>query len=791
MKRKRRGSSLITVVIIFSILITVGTATLSMTVGDYKMRVKESKRIENLYGADSGLDVSYDIIVKTFDEAVKFGDFKARQLKDENCSDNLKEGPKADEYKKAKEDLKMAISDINKKHDKTHKSGTGKCSCKKEKKELQDKFDAKVEQLSKEEFNRCFKVFLCKKFDECQDKENIPENIMVDSLNSHSYLNMRLEDKSITKDKAKNFDDKKIIDFKLNTTKEKNLKDDEKHEPELSSEIEEENGKETYLVRVTSKFKSKDANISNIGEDKKELQAIYAIYIPKYDDINFKDSIAPVKRLDIIDHKQIIVGGNMNIQGEDSYNKVNLNINGDVFVQGNKKSVNDKVYDKYKGGISVNNSNVKFNGDVSTASTFLIQDNADVDINPRGDSDGNLYALNVYAGKMESSKIDPSKIDSSKYANEFSGESALNINNGSIVVDNDLALKAYNTKIKIKNFYGLNDKNISKNQDSGALERTASSIIVNGNRNSEIKITNSAYIMGVAHIDDPRNSSKYTTGESTAVKGNYIAYAEAENDPYDVSKYKDVDLKDKVKIFENFWGSDGRKEIVDTGGIELPEETYAPGVIVYWSGKSNVVRSGKNLSNNLIDFKRSEYAKKVYNLNQSAPKEDNKYFENLYTEMLTNEKDIIYNVMNLYNMDEEYIVNGNENKAIFNNDEKPIVIMGKDSKGISNRKDVHEIDASNGELNAFIATNGDVIIDGKISLNGNIITEGNLFIQGNGEKTLEYNQKVIDEIYNKNIELFNKVFENGDTDEKVPETFLNVEYDLDRFIKNKLWKIIK
>ncbi|GKU26427.1 hypothetical protein CFOLD11_32540 [Clostridium folliculivorans] len=59
--KKKKGSSLITVICIFAILITVGTSVLSMTASDYKSRVIESKRIENLYGADSGVDTAYNI----------------------------------------------------------------------------------------------------------------------------------------------------------------------------------------------------------------------------------------------------------------------------------------------------------------------------------------------------------------------------------------------------------------------------------------------------------------------------------------------------------------------------------------------------------------------------------------------------------------------------------------------------------------------------------------------------------------------------------------------------------
>ena len=55
---------------------TVSTAMLSMVASNYKARVAESKRVENLYASDSGLDVAYNIIGKTFDAATKYANLK-------------------------------------------------------------------------------------------------------------------------------------------------------------------------------------------------------------------------------------------------------------------------------------------------------------------------------------------------------------------------------------------------------------------------------------------------------------------------------------------------------------------------------------------------------------------------------------------------------------------------------------------------------------------------------------------------------------------------------------------
>ena len=49
---------------------TVAVVSLSVVANDYKMKINESKKVANLYGAESGLDIAYDVLVKVFNYAV-------------------------------------------------------------------------------------------------------------------------------------------------------------------------------------------------------------------------------------------------------------------------------------------------------------------------------------------------------------------------------------------------------------------------------------------------------------------------------------------------------------------------------------------------------------------------------------------------------------------------------------------------------------------------------------------------------------------------------------------------
>ena len=65
MRKKKRGAALVIVVLTMSILFILGTTMLSVVTFSYKSRIRESNRINNLYGADSGINIIENIITLT------------------------------------------------------------------------------------------------------------------------------------------------------------------------------------------------------------------------------------------------------------------------------------------------------------------------------------------------------------------------------------------------------------------------------------------------------------------------------------------------------------------------------------------------------------------------------------------------------------------------------------------------------------------------------------------------------------------------------------------------------
>lgn len=803
MVRKKEGSSLVTVAIISFVLITVATAMVSMTVGDYKMRMTESTRIKNLYSSESGLDVAYDILVKTFDAATIYG-------------------TKQTEIYKTSPDITAIDDEIKsiRKDDSIHNKDEQIKSLEAQKNEMLDSY-----------FKRIFYTFIDGgDIQESSAPNN--ENELRKSIKGLKYVAVDSNGNESYEGVSINTENTSAIDLFVGG---QSVNDDDGiGYEEVPANL--QNGKEylsrNYTIKITSQYSTEDTN----GKTKRKLQTIYNLLVPDYKDVAFSERNTELPKYTFMNDKAIIVGKNINVDNANFSVKGNIYVEGDGYedLDGNEES---RAYDKYIGGVVLNadsNKDIVFNGDVITGKTFNIRNNVNATIN------GNLYAMNVYAGNERAD--DPHSMNSTLDVKEVDG------NGGEVVVDNDMTLKADNTDITIDKFYGVNDKNIKYNDQTGIdgtnktdkpLGRTSSCIIVNGNENSNIKINKEAYIMGVAHIN---TTNGYNTGESVGVKDNYIAYSipEEDDDNFTEKKFKDsssqtnesLQLLDEDNVikksnhFVKYWGD--KLELDNAGGIYLPiktpdhpeRNTYALGAIVYLykdgtsEAEAKVLGSSYRLNNipTIVSDKQKEFASKVYNVGGKNLTEDQK--NSLY-ESLGNNKDKVRDLMNIDGVNDEY---KNKNKIFFkefddssdetpdeeSNNEKAIfsdknIIIQSSNKDeiVKDGEDIIISVNSNNTLNAFIDTSGDVTINGNVKIKGNIIAEGNMNIGGGSEqKSIQYDNELSNRIQASHVDLFDSVFGHmRDDSSENPSggntSNLVVEYDLSKFIKNTLWKIIK
>lgn len=792
MRRKKKGSTLITIVIVSSLILTVGAAMLTMTLGDYRMRINESDRIQNLYGSESGLDGAYNIIVKTFDGAARYGVLKVEVLK--NAEVDFDEDKNEYDFKsnellkyfsyETKKDYLDCLTEIRKiREDDTEKQKTRKIQEEKE----------KIDNILNDEFKRSFKNFIYSNDNSTVDNfsilpvliwnqgyvkvdkgdlfnniinklTNLNNNIEKVNLGTNPITYIPLMKKDIEKYQKKDDNDEIIFDSDINA----GLDDESDSKIQLNGDI--------YTITVRSVFETDTDKIldKNIGKNTKKVETVYNMKVPEYKDVTFSESNANTVNIpELNDEKVMIVGQNMSVD-----KALNFEITGDVYVYGKTGKEGSTLFkSKYDGGINLQESKGQVTGNIMTPKTINSGNNVEITI------DGNTYCKNIYVG------------------NKNTGETKVTGSNltisGDAVVDNDIASKADNSTLSIDSFYGINDKNIT-NKDDG-LEKRASSIIVNDSKNEKngsdevptIKIRENAYIYGVSIID---TSEPYITGESTGVKGNYVAYAnvvDPENDKfkyYDPLQLLEIDdgneVEKKADHFKNYWTGDRK---ADSGGICLPDNIKSIGAVVH----SNGTTSGSNWDSDAskeISEKQREYAKYIYTL---VANDKNKY------DLPNNSGNLINSLFSIDNINNDYDVTKEQSKkekAIFSKGNITIT-KGTDNKcKISkNGDDVRIETSSDGSLNAVIVAEGDVIIEDEVNFRGTIITKGNLNI--NSSSKFMYDKNLIQRIQAVNSELFEAVF---NSISNITENSTNssseqivVNYDLKKFLNTESWRILK
>lgn len=792
MKKKKEGATLIVSVIIFAFVITVMTASLSMVAGEYKVRVVESQRVENLYSAESGLDVAYNIIGRTFNAGVEYGNIQVNNLISGVKNDNSTNDEK---YAKLKEDINY-WENLEVPDDLTSE----------EKRELRERKrtniiedNDNIELLKNEEFKRAFNEFLY----------NRNNNIIDETTNNADELARSIANKKYVKDITKQPNDGRYetVNFNNNGQEEPELyiydernRTREVANPSKIVDANKDKGGITYNIGAKNQLKSISRTLAGVEEnsnldidvyDKQEyivkvtsnfqttnlrqVQAVYTIKVPDY--------MQSLKKYPILDNKSLVVGKNMNLS-----NVKNVEIDGDVFVQGEPEGETGEIaYDKYLGGILIDKSkSITFDDDVITRSTFNTVDQFNVDIK------GSLYARNVYAGKGKDFASGLA-VDKSK----------LNIAND-LVVDNDLTLKAHNTDITMNNFYGIND--LTNNNSNDTKKRNSSSIIVNKDKidadnpfSSSIKIANEAWIMGAAYIN---TDHKYETGESIGVKGNYEAYSS--NVASDISKNLSFEYDsplylingtvfDKGEHFADYWNDSSKKSSMDVGGIKLLSsdlsKIHSIGAIVFEDkdGNKQLQRPNYHIGNEAtIADKQVNYAKKSYKFDETATIDD--YDDG--DEGATNVSELI-DLSNIENL--PYSLEGEESKlekAIFNKDDRKIIIENSTAEDTIEVPDDSSlpivIKVKDGVLKAVIVTNGEVEIRGNVTFRGSIITTGTLNVTGDDVKILK-DDNVTKAIQAQNLNLFEEVLKGG----KYYNYSNTDDYDLSNYLDDKLWKLIK
>lgn len=700
MKKKKRGSTMVIVVITMAIIFLVGTTVLGFTSSTYKRKVNESKRMQNLYEADSGLDVVENIIIKASQEAIKYADTK------------VKEG--------------FAQNTIIATVDKTEK------------------------EVANELFKSSFYSFLT-------DNKVVINGTDTDLL---LYLVSNL----------------KTID----SVEDKEIKTIDGVDPSVGYIIEVpedgykivtgEEGEKWIDINVNSNFETKGSEL----KQRRTVSVNFKVKAPEYNsEVNIVD-IYPV-----FDGKSITVDGNMKVSGEaDS----KLQVTGDIWVKGVDETLGNEnfTFDKYKGGIYLNNTGFDITGNIYTANTLHLENNIKGTAGATSLVNGDVFAKNVYVGK-----------------GSYSGESTNNkINfNEDVTVSNDLAINSTNSVINLKNnFYGINDK--TTEVDSAGKALNSSSIIVNEVSNpSNLNIEKDAYIMGVAYLNATDVSgNQYQTGESVAVKGNYLAYTDVSgildpNSNTTLKYYSPLQLLESINgvsnadmksnYFANYFNNKDSKYKFNDGGVTLKGNVHSVGTSIKNSA-GEILKGGITVeTNKVVDAEREEYARNVFAMGDTTGLSNNVL--NIY-----DGQTVLKTVSNQIDFNKLEEVKG----ETFNTDKGLLVLKGKNE----------EINIKDGKLNGvnvnkgLIISNSNIVIEGDFNFTGTIITSKDITFTGDGNKVVNYSPQVVREVIASNYDKIKDIFKGSASSKKGSEVKINSSSELlsiEGFLEKSRWKIVR
>lgn len=675
--KKKKGSAMLSVTIFTTVIIAVAAVSLTVMANDYKMKVNESKKVANLYGAESGLNMAYNVLVKVFDYAVEVSNQAVEAMLDNND---------------------LALDD------------------------------------SQEKMNEVFQDAFISVF----ESETLPgdkNGTKIDGILEYC----------LSQQQYPAFKDDKVVfqDFDFSSS------------DQLAIHVDRDRKDLKFIFTFTSDFTS-STQVTQSNE--RQVSVKYSINVPTYQGA-IKENFTTVS----IENYPIFIDSVVNIDGN-ALLTGNINVIGNLRVKGLHVDTNEVVYEKYTNGLNIKNGQLNLQGNIMTNETVSLNENGKIFVTAKIDEKqtGNIYARNVYVGKDNIVSLPTN--------------ASLTVSD-SILLDNDLSVNVQadpsgkKSTVHTTNLYGLNDKNLVSND--GNPVRESSSLIVNS-EGASVTVTGETYLSGVAYIDT--KGVPYQTGESVAIKGNYLAYSKilpGYDERIQMKYYNPLLL---VEAIDNDSSAQKKAEYfvkaaeegsltLSNGGVSLnPKSTYTAGA---WM--NGTIGGGSNLALNSteLDEKKASYAKEVFNMGMQATKED--YASGIVKKTVKNqinfEHDVFSEIHRKFNNTYgEVILNNDENVVISiqANEDKINTIRYIDKQTSKVIKTIPNEDDGKSVSKAFIVTNGDVVLEGDVELIGNIIATGNLYIdeenQTKGQIKLEFDPQVTQQIIASNYNDLKDIF---------------------------------
>ena len=785
MKRglKKKGSSLVAVLVICSIILVTATTMIGVATTDIRMRMNESKKLQNMYKADSGLEIFNNIILKDSEAAIVYAQNKVQ-------GNNLVGGAIAntsdeDVYNTLNKDfkayfIKALLSGVTVTNEGTR---TGNQN-------LDAQYNAIVEDSRTDET-----III-------DQSVTNPVSTLLVSLKNYRYIESLDAATGITNEYKDAFGTAekpviKVFDINYNDVE------------------------KTIKFTIRSSFSCTETSTTKLA-NKKVIETSFKITAPEYADIIKRtnssgeiDIMAPYSNV-------LTVDGNLDVNST-------LTLGGNAWIKGDADTAASQnqsiVFSKYNGGIKLasgkniitNSVGANYPGNIYTAGTFSLVNGSTATLS------GNLYSSNTYIGP--SSTNDSSSRDNT-------------ITVGDMITYNDLGINSLASTINMNNYYGINSTTTDSTNGgkNNASKRSSCIIINNYNMNSRLNIVNDAYIAGVAYINTGNENSdngEYETGESIAVRGNYKAYQEALTQIGETTINPGFKYYDPVKLLETINGQAAtvqnkrdyfneyyQNNVFKDGKVTIGGRVYSTGAIVTTDNKNANDFDIQDV--NVINARR-KYALNVLSMNSNLTDAqlDNVYNAGIVTKTVKGSNGTAA-VVNFDAMDPEVrvsvsnpgqgLVNALSNCAyVLGNDENETIVISPGRISVEGHTEPptgtactqcfnFEQEAGEDIVNAVIITKGNVKIEDGVNFNGCIIAGGNVEIEEGTEGVdLTYNASVVGQIitvnhlsnyFNQDMNVVERLAVNNGDIINVDPTETN-SYNVDSIVNKGLWKLIE
>lgn len=683
--KNNKGSTLLMVMVVISVLSMLGTALISLSVVNYKSKIVERNKKRAFYLAEAGLEEAYARVGKVVEEAIKEGkDQVKNKLRDYKLSKSFIEHERNAEKDLISHRDSVFIEGID---------GEGEI--------VKEKLDILV--------NEWFKYYYAKYINEHMEAE----------LNGYTteIVESTMDNNSATIS-ANKTSDYVVIDTCPDVTLDIN------NNP--NSYI----NRDKYVVELNSEFTHEGIQ--------KEVQATLTINIPEYNGAYYvKNEIVEIKD-NILWTRAITTDESLKINGEDvtinghiytghgeTTNKNHSNAGGLIVGDSSKGilNMNGNVYSRDYVLTKANNSEINIKGNVYTNNLVSQGNNNKITL-----KDGILVTKDDIELNGEKSHIN---IDGSYYGfSDGSGSTISHSGSSSIVINSadigdahgsTLTISGVNS-VEAKNIYAENGvfirgtayiKNLIDPDNNTVDYQTGESVSVKGNY--------LAYTRELDYSDDKKTVRDYVNRninegslEFKFLKPLVLIHSNTGTN---------LTAIDKSYYFK--YSQEDNHTGIKTDGITINEVKYNTGAVIENSSTIKVGLPG-NAFDTLFGKILEDYKANINRLGETTD---------------TNTKLDITQRLNS-NYSEIDTVQGNEIILVNKDDSKDINIKGDGTKitikGFGSNKEIMGTD-----IKGIIVTKGEVTIDGKVNYSGTIISEKDITIKGHGLKTITYDKKYV------------------------------------------------